>query len=187
MKRSLSKALAIASVATLPSMGAIASDGTITFAGTVTDSTCSINGVANGTASDLSVVLPTVSAGSLPATGATAGTSKPSDIHFSLTGCTGAATKVVARFENGPNVDQTTGNLMNQASSGAATNVQVQLLNGVMQPINITTNTNNQAATNGATIASGNAVLTYYARYYATGAATAGAVSTSVQYTMDYQ
>jgi len=171
----------------LASFGAQAADGTITINGTITDSTCSINGAASGTAADSTVTLPSVPAGALSSTGATAGTSNPSDIRFSLTGCTGSATKAVARFENGPTVDQATGNLVNQAGTGAAGNVQVQLLNSQRQPINITTNANNDAATSGVDITSGNADLTYFGRYYATGAATAGAVSTSVQYTMDYQ
>jgi len=171
----------------LGASAAFASDGTITFIGSVTDSTCSINGAASGTPADVTVTLPTVSAGSLTNTGDTAGVSGPSDIVFSLSGCTGSATKVVARFENGPTVDPTSGNLVNQAGVGGANNVQVQLLNSNFQPINITTNSNNDVALNGAAILATNADLTYYGQYYATGAATAGAVDTSVQYTMDYQ
>ena len=79
---------------------------------------------------------------------------------------------------------QDTGNLTN---GGTAANVQVQLLNGNLQPINITTNSNNQLETNGSAINAGVADLKYYARYYATGAATAGSVDTSVQFSMQYQ
>ena len=56
-----------------------------------------------------------------------------------------------------------------------------------MAPINITTNSNNQLATNGAAITDGAADLNYYARYYATGKAEAGTVNTSVQFSMQYQ
>ncbi|MGB8419910.1 type 1 fimbrial protein [Paraburkholderia sp.] len=56
-----------------------------------------------------------------------------------------------------------------------------------MNPITITTNSGNQLATEGAAITGGAADLKYYARYYATGAATAGTVNTQVQYTMQYQ
>ncbi len=189
MKKSFFPALGIVAGAVLglASFGAQAADGTITFNGTISDVTCSINGGASGTQANDTVVLPTVAAGSLASAGATGGISNPSDIVFALSGCTGTATKAVARFENGPTVDQTTGNLVNQAGAGGATNVQVQLLNAAMQPINITTNANNDLATNGGTITAGNANLTYFGRYFATGAASAGTVNTIVQYTMDYQ
>jgi major type 1 subunit fimbrin (pilin) len=171
----------------LASTNSQAADGTISFLGTVSDSTCSINGVTSGSAADVSVTLPTVPASSLAAQGAVAGTSSPTDLTFALTGCTGTATKVVAGFENGPTVDQDTGYLTNQAGAGAASNVQVRLLNSSMLPIKITTGENNTLAGNSAKITDGAANLKYFAQYYATGAATAGTVNTSVQYTMQYQ
>lgn len=171
----------------LASLGAHAADGTITFTGTVSNTTCSINGNASGTPANLSVTLPTVSAGTLATAGAVAGTSGPTQMVLALSGCTGGATKAVANFENGSTVDQTTGNLTNQASSGAASKVEVQLLNASLLPINITTNSNNDVANNGTAITSGSGNLKYFAQYYSTGAATPGAVSTSVQYTMQYQ
>ena len=177
-------ALAIGGLLGLASLGAHAADGTITINGTVTDTTCSINGNTAGSDTSKTITLPTVTASSLAAMGATAGTSQPADLEFKLTGCT-TGTKAIASFENGPNVDQDTGNLTN--NGGTAANVQVQLLNGSMQPINITTNSNNQLETNGGAITSGAADLKYFARYYATGAATAGSVNTSVQFSMQYQ
>jgi len=184
--KSVISAVAIA-VMSLFALNAQAADGTITFNGTITDTTCSINGVSSGTPADVTVTLPTVPAGTLAAAGDTAGVSGPSDIHFALSGCTGAATKAIARFENGPTVDQASGNLVNQAGAGGATNVQVQLLNSKFEPINVTTNSNNDLAANGADISSGSGDLTYFGQYIATGAATSGTVDTSVQYTMDYQ
>jgi major type 1 subunit fimbrin (pilin) len=177
-------AIATGSLLGLASFGANAADGTITFTGTVSDTTCSINSVATGSPADKSITLPTVSAGTLSTTGATAGTSSPTDLAFTLSGCTSGATKAIANFENGPQVDQTTGNLKN---SGTAANVQVQLLNAAMNPINITTNSNNQLATDGVAITGGAASPKYFARYFATGKAAAGTVNTSVQYTMQYQ
>jgi major type 1 subunit fimbrin (pilin) len=173
----------------LASLGAHAADGTMTFTGTITDTTCSINGSTSGTPSNLAVTLPTVSAGSLASAGSVAGTSSPTQMVLNVSGCTGTATKAVATFENGPTVDQTTGNLANQtaAGSGGAANVQVRLLNASLLPINITTGANNDITNNGADISSGTASLKYFSQYYATGAATAGAVNTSVQYTMQYQ
>jgi major type 1 subunit fimbrin (pilin) len=171
----------------IASLGAQAADGTITFTGTLSNQTCSINGTASGSPANLSVTLPTVPAGTLSATGAIAGTTSPTAIQFALTGCTGGAAKAIASFENSPVVDQTTGYLVNQAGTSPAANVQVRLLSTAMQPINIVTNSNNALATNGAAITGGAANLQYYAQYYATGKATAGAVSTQVQYTMQYQ
>jgi major type 1 subunit fimbrin (pilin) len=175
------------SLLALASMNSQAADGTISFTGTVSDTTCSINGTASGSPADLSVTLPTVSASTLASQGSVAGTSSPTDLVFALTNCSGTATKAIASFENGPTVDQTTGYLKNQAAAGAATNVQVRLLNASLLPINITTGENNSIANNAATITGGNANLKYFAQYYATGKATSGAVNTTVQYTMQYQ
>jgi major type 1 subunit fimbrin (pilin) len=176
-----------AGIVGLLSLNAHAADGTITINGAVSDTTCSINGVASGSPANVTTTLPTVPTGSLASAGATAGTSNLGDVQLSLSGCSGAATKAVARFENGPTVDQSSGNLVNQSVATPATNVQVRLLNAQMQPINVLTNANNAVATNGATIAGGSAVLNYFAQYYATGVATPGNVNTSVQYTMQYQ
>jgi major type 1 subunit fimbrin (pilin) len=189
MQKNILSIAAIISMSLLAfaSMNARAADGTITVNGTLTDSTCSINGVASGSPADVTATLPTVAAAALSSAGATAGTSNLGDIKLQLSGCTGTATKAVARFENGTTVDQSTGNLVNKASASPATNVQVRLLNANMQPISILTNANNDAAANGATISSGNATLNYFAQYYATGAATPGSVATSVQYSMQYQ
>ncbi len=169
------------------SINAFAADGTISITGTVSDTTCSINGMATGTSADMSVTLPTVQSGSLSATGAVAGTSNPSDIKMTLSGCSGTATKAVAHFENGTTVDQNSGYLKNMAATGGAQNVEVRLLNASMQPINIVSGANNDLASNGATITGGNATVQYFAQYYATGKAVAGTVSTTVQYTMQYQ
>ena len=178
---------AVIGFAAFLSTAAQAADGTITINGSVSDTTCSINGAASGTPADLAVTLPTVQAGSLATAGATAGMSNLGDLRFALSGCSGAATKAVARFENGPTVDQSSGYLTNQASASPAQNVQVRLLNGNTQPINILSGDNNNLATNGATITGGAATLNYFAQYYATGKVLPGNVNTSVQYTMQYQ
>jgi major type 1 subunit fimbrin (pilin) len=190
MKQRMTFAAAITSMSVIALMSmnqAHAADGTITINGAVSDTTCSINGIASGSAANVTATLPTVTAGALATAGATAGTSNLGDIKLSLTGCSGTATKAVARFENGATVDQSSGYLINQASASPATNVQVRLLNQNMQPINITTNANNDIVANGAAIAGNAATLNYFAQYYATGKATAGSVNTSVLYTMQYQ
>ncbi|CAN7612271.1 fimbrial protein [Caballeronia sp. dw_19] len=186
MKSFISTLAAAATLATLAlaSTGASAADGTITFTGAVTDTTCSIDAKTTG-AADKNVTLPTVTGSALSAPGATAGTTGATDLTFALSGCS-TETKAVARFENGPTIDQTTGYLMNQAPAGAQ-NVQVRLLNASRLPINVVTGANNDLAGNGVAIVSGAANLQYFAQYYATGKATAGPVNTSVQYTVDYQ
>jgi len=75
MKSFISTVAAAATIATiaLASTGANASDGTITFNGLVTDTTCSIDAKTAG-AADKSVTLPTVTGSTLAAKGATAGT-----------------------------------------------------------------------------------------------------------------
>ena len=187
MKSFISTLAAAATLATmaLASTGASAADGTITFTGAVTDTTCSIDAKTAGAPADKNVTLPTVTSSTLASTGATAGSTAATDLTFALSGCS-TETKAVARFENGPTIDQSTGYLMNQAPAGAQ-NVQVRLLNASHLPINVVTGANNDMAGNGVAIVSGAADLKYFAEYYATGAATAGPVNTSVQYTVDYQ
>jgi major type 1 subunit fimbrin (pilin) len=186
MKSFISTIAAAATLATiaLGSTGANAADGTITFIGAVTDTTCSIDAKAVG-AADKNVTLPTVTSSTLGSKASTAGTTAATDLTFALSGCS-TETKAVARFENGPTIDQTTGYLANQAPAGAQ-NVQVRLLNASHMPINVVTGENNDMAGNGAAIVSGAANLKYFAEYYATGKATAGPVNTSVQYTVGYQ
>jgi major type 1 subunit fimbrin (pilin) len=187
--KSLSPAIAVAAAGLLglASFGAHAADGTITFTGSIADTTCSINGAATGATANKTIALAPVSSGTLSEDGAIAGTSSAADLTLTLSGCGVSTTKAIARFENGPTVDQTRGNLVNATASGSATNVQVRLLNSQMQPINIATNANNLIATNATPVSGGSATLKYYAQYYATGKASAGTVNTSVQYTMQYQ
>lgn len=185
MKSKLSAILiATSSMLGLASFGTYAADGTINFTGSVTDSTCSINGAASGAPADLAVTLAPVSITALSATGEVAGTSSPADLQLKLTGC-GTVSKAIASFENGPNVDQSSGNLVNVG--GTAQNVQVQLLNSQMKPINILTSQNNTLDTDGTVMTAGAGTLQYYAQYFATNAAVAGTVNASVQYTLQYQ
>ncbi|MDQ8024313.1 MAG: fimbrial protein, partial [Moraxellaceae bacterium] len=151
---------------------ASAADGTITITGTVQAATCT---VSNGGA--VAVALPTVSTSALSTSGTVAGTKA---FQIGLTACTvGPAT---AYFEAGPNIDTTTGRLKN---NGTATNVQVQLLNSAGNAINLAGASGSQNGTS-ITLVAGANNLNYSAQYYATGAATAGSVTTSVVYTMQY-
>ncbi|EFB9948770.1 F17 fimbrial protein [Escherichia coli] len=170
-------------LAAASSSATLAYDGTINFTGKVVAQTCS---VATGSES-LSVILPTVSTATLSADTKTAGLTP---FTIQLTGCTVPATsgadKVNAYFEPNANTDYTTGNLTNTASSGAS-NVQIQLLNA--DGVKVIKLGQAAAAQNVDTVAinDANVTLRYNAQYYATGVATAGDVTSTVNYTIAYQ
>jgi major type 1 subunit fimbrin (pilin) len=188
-------AAGIATTMALPLTGQ-ASDGTITFTGAVTASTCtlSINGGANG--GTATVALPTVDRAALTNTGAGT-TAAGTFFSVGVSGCSGVAdigsgtpaapTSVAIYFEAGPNVDEATGGLINTV---AGSNVEVNLYNAsgstiVGTPIFPGTPTHQPAAL---TIATGG-IQWFYAGYSTAGAAaaaTAGAVSTSITYSLVY-
>lgn len=182
----MKKIIAFAALSSVFAVSAVqaAGNGTINFTGAVNNQTCNatVNGATGTTAA--AVTLPTVQANVLGTAGNTAGQTA---FKMDVTGCattnpTGAGT-VKAYFEKGANVDAT-GRLIN-TTIGGASNVVLQLVDGTgNSPINagdISQNTGNYVAISG-----GNATLPYAVRYYATGAATAGAVTSSVTYSLIY-
>lgn len=172
----MKKIILAASALALGSVAAHAADGTVTINGMVTDQTCEVS--ANS--KDITVTLPTVGVGSLATAGTTAGRTP---FTIKLENC--KAGEVSAFFETGGNVDAASGRLNN---TGTAGNVQVQLLSDSSEVIRVLANAAQAPVTTKATVANdGSAALNYYAEYYATGAATAGEVATSVQYTINYQ
>ncbi|AMX19437.1 MULTISPECIES: fimbrial protein [Acinetobacter] len=176
----MKKLALIAALSVVGIANAQAADGTITINGLVTDKTCDI--VNNG-GKDLTVTLPTVSKQTLAAAGNVAGRTP---FQIKLANCSEG--KVATYFEPGAKVDFNTGRLINK--DGNATNVQVQLLgsNNNFIPVLAAGANGAQANSQWVDVAkAGSADLNYYAEYYATGAATAGTVSTSVQYTIIYQ
>jgi len=178
MKRVISKLSLAAAVALACAASAHAADGTITITGKVTDITCNVS--VSGGGKDYTVTLPTVSVNSLSQPGDTAGATP---FNIALSGCTNATTaKASTWFEPGANVDSTTGRLTN---NGDAQNVQVELLNSAMSPIDAGSADQHDVPQD--ISSGGSTVLNYFARYHATGAATAGAVTTAVQYTIVYQ
>ncbi|WP_266159225.1 fimbrial protein [Dyella silvatica] len=179
MNKTLLSAVVIAGlgVAAIAPRTASAVDGTINITGTVTASTCKINGAASP--ATIAVTLPTVSTTSLYASGVVAGRAPFS---IALSNC-GALTKATTFFETGPTI-MADGNLKN--ATGSATGVEVQLLNSDQSVINLAGGSTAQNSLQG-TLTSGAGTLNYYAQYYATAAAGAGSVNTSVQFTMQYQ
>jgi major type 1 subunit fimbrin (pilin) len=90
--------------------------------------------------------------------------------------------RVYATFDSSLNVDSATGNLIIDAGTQAATNVQVQILNEDNSVVNL--------ADGGATTQRSplryTILWTFYAQYYATGQATSGSVNTYTTFTIVY-
>ncbi|MGC2943460.1 fimbrial protein [Burkholderia ambifaria] len=176
--------LLVVSAGLAAASAAHASDGTITFTGNVMASTCKVDNGGN-----VAVALPHVGANTLEASGSTAGRTP---FTLSLQGCaTGAGnpTKVSAVFESGSNVDPTSGRLKLDAGTAeqpAAQNVQINVLNDAQKAIHL-----GAMGDQGSQIidiaADGSAKLNYFAEYYATGKAVAGAANSKVQYSLTYQ
>ncbi|RDI98435.1 type 1 fimbrial protein [Dyella solisilvae] len=188
--------VAVLGFVTLAPVVASAEDGTITFTGLITDTTCVVTGggAATGT-KNIAVALPTVSSSSLSESGMTAG-----DTNFSLNlagpNCTAGKTAALWIESTQTPLDTETGALINQAASGA-TNVEVRLVNPEnMLPIKLATDgnvlpgktlidENNQPAAKINPTRS--ATLNYVAQYLAVGgAATPGEVNTYLTYSMQY-
>ncbi|MGV2293077.1 fimbrial protein [Trinickia sp. YCB016] len=149
--------------------------GTVTFNGTLTDNTCTIDaGDVNKT-----VTLPTISTKSLATAGDVAGSTMFS-IHVSA--CSPTVTQVAAHFET-TNLEQTSRGAknLNDGQAGGATKVAVQMLDGDGTTVlNLGTKGSAVAVTNNA------ATMYYGGRYYALGQTTAGTVKAVVSYTLAY-
>lgn len=167
--------------ALLASNSAHASDGSITFTGSITTQTCTINGSAAGTPNNQTVTLPTVSQSALASAGAYAGRTP---FKLTLTNCSG--TKARTLFELGNTVDTASGALINQDSSGS--DAQVAILSDSFNMIDLSTNNNSQTIDLQGEDGAKTGTLQYYAQYYAKAPVTkGGAVQTSVQFSMYYE
>lgn len=160
-------------------MAQAASTGTITFNGELTANTCDVT--IDGQPTDATVILPTVSTGTLPDTGRTAGDTR---FMMELTNCS-TTENVSAFFQAGASVDSN-GRLIN---SGTATQVSLQLLDGSSAGLDvINIGSQDQVANTVYKATSGGAAsLPYTVRYYAEGATTAGTVVSNVVYSIQYQ
>lgn len=177
----MKKALLVAVLlSTTSSMVMAASNNIITFKGEVTAQTCSVS--VNGTTANPVVLLPTVSSTDLSASGKSAG---KTSFTLGVSGCAADNTKdtAIKTVFIGNNVS-TAGNLKN---TGTAGNVELQLLKSMSDTTGINLNTSSEQS--GLVLLKGKteAQHDYAVQYYATGAATAGTVITSVQYSVSYQ
>lgn len=184
----LAAALAVAggALALAPAAQAVTSpSGTINFTGRVVANSCVItvtggSASAPGGAATGNVTLPTVYTTDLATAGSVAGTTPFS---ISLTGCDSSFTSAQTLWNAGSNLTATGGRLKNTSGS----NVDVQLLNDSNAPMDLSKSTATAQGSQSVNFSSGSATLNYSARYYASAAATAGAVNTSVQFTVIYQ
>ncbi|WP_114195754.1 fimbrial protein [Edaphovirga cremea] len=161
------------------------STGTITFNGELTATTCNVN--VDGQGADATITLPTIGTSQLSGATQTAGRT---GFVMALSDCAGTLPTASAFFEAGSTVDQTTGRLIN---SGSAGNVSLQLRDGssTSQAV-IKAGDQGQSQIGGTTYVaydttSGTATLPYAVEYYAEGATTAGQVTSSVVYSIQYQ
>jgi major type 1 subunit fimbrin (pilin) len=193
MKKALTALAAVAAI-----YGTSAHAGLITFAGTLSSTTCSVTGAGGtgvtGTSGDFTVGLGSPAASSL---GSTVGLAGPTyAFSINLTGCgnypTATATpSPAARAFFSSNTNITSGGRLKNASTAStpATGVELALLEG--------SNVLNLAAGDGAqgtqwvniNTSTNSASLQYAAQYYVTSAAvpSAGDVNTTVTYSIDYQ
>ena len=188
MNKLLLSAALVAGVAgaALAPLPTLASDGSVLINGTLSATSCKVNG--GSSPSNFTVQLPTVSVSSLKTAGSVAGAT-PFDI--TLTSCTAPAT-ITTYFEPGLTV-MADGNLKN---TGLAKNVEVQLLNANGNVMNLSAAAKSQNALSTLygpnSDGTGTTALTgmpagFFAQYVAIGgAAGSGTVTTTVQYTMIY-
>lgn len=178
MKKALLASLI--SAVTLAPIAAHAVDGTLSFNGSITGQTC----VINGGNPDMTVTLPRLSTSSLK-DGQQAGFTP---FQIVLTQCDPATGRANTYFEYGPSVDTTTNQLKIDTAAGSARNVQIRLMNDDATSSQILVGKSAaEQNSKDAAITGGNATLKYVAAYSATGgAATAGAVTTRVRYSMQY-
>jgi major type 1 subunit fimbrin (pilin) len=193
MRRAL-LAAGVATALVLP-LSSQASDGTISFVGGVTANTCTVT--VNGTAgASTSINLPIVSTSALTS-GAGKTTAAGTFFNIAVSGCSdpavndagfaGTPSKVSVFFEAGTNVNPTTGGLVNTAASGS--NVEVSLYTAssgstVGTLIHPGASTGQAAPLN----MTDGGTQWFFAGYSTTGvAATAGAVTTQVTYSLVYQ
>ena len=157
------------------SSNAFAYDAQINITGELTETTCKID--TAGTPAVQNVTLPTLSKSSLTNAGSWAGRVP---VSFQLSDCGVATTGATATFENGPNIS-VDGNMKNLAITNPATNVEVQLLDAAGNAINLATDTVTTP------IVAETGTLQFYAQYFSKdGGASAGQVSSHVEFSMNY-
>lgn len=176
--------LGLALLAVCATSTTFAATGVITFTGQLVAGTCSANVAGSGNAS-ASVTLPTVNTAALGAANATAGTTA-FKINLSGAGCTASSLNATPYFESEVAKVNAAGRLINTATSGA-TLVDIQLLTNNQTVIDVNAPAPAQSSSVGVSAGTNSNDFNYFARYFATGATTAGAVTSSVSYSIIYK
>lgn len=176
MSNNFKTAILAGSMATLFAGSAMAYDVRIDINGKLTSSTCEITGV---TGKQATITLPDLDVQTLKDAGSVAGRKR---LDLDVTGCQDT-TKAIVHFESSAMNVSSTGNLLNTAVTDAAENVEVQLLDGNSNVLDLNTDSA-EYQINGAT-----GVVTLYAQYYAplADAVTAGDVSSHIEISMSYE
>jgi major type 1 subunit fimbrin (pilin) len=170
-------------LAILSPLSALAADGTITFQGSITNGTCAVS--TSGGSSNMTVTMPNTPSSALAKAGAT---SQNINFNINLSKCSADMFNNVSAYFESPNTNPATGNLKNTILTGGASNVEVQLLDRSSSPINLLFSPEEQHSTSSVTnsIINGAAVMSYNARYIATGMSKPGPINTSTNYTVVY-
>lgn len=156
---------------------ALAADVRITINGQLDATTCKVDNATGELAK--TVTLPTLTSNTLSAAGATGGR-RPIDL--AVSGCDAATTKALVHFEGGGANITPAGGLANTATAGAATNVEIQLLDAQAAPLNVNTANPEYTLTSGA----GN--IRMYAQYHSpNGNAGPGIVTSTVALSFEYK
>lgn len=155
--------------------------GTISVTGTVSAGSCTAR-ISGST--DHTIALDTVSPAALAAAGNTAA---PKTFTISLSGCDLVGNKNVVPYFLGASIN-TAGRLNNMHGTGAAANVELQMLNAssALMDLSQSSGSQNAGVVNIPITPNGSGSMTYTLRYYATAAATAGLVSSSMTWGVDY-
>lgn len=157
--------------------------GVITVNGSLRSGTC--NPSVNGGGADGTVDLVSANISSLSFAGATADNTS---FYLEVKGCqlsTGG--KVYVYFDSAQTSVNAAGRLNNMASSDSATMVEFQILNKDKSVINLAAGAGSQGAGDSQSPnASGYARFDYSIEYYATGASSAGVVTSMLAYTLNY-
>lgn len=182
-----STAIAFATAALLAQV-ANAGDGQINVTGTVTSSTCKINGSTQngGTNASLTIPLGTVPAANFAEAGKTGSVvvgSTTQGFNVALTACPSASTVQLVLDGSGA-IDATTNSFKNTVNGGAS-NMNAQIVNAE-GGANTVLSPSNGSGISKQTDALGNANFLLGARFLSTGAATAGAFSTVAGFSVVY-
>ena len=175
--------LALASASLLSISAAQAADGTIAINGSITASTCTING---------GNPMPPIELGNVSATTLDTAGKVSTGIPFQIavTGCTLAAGETGVRAKFGGNMAAADGtlSLTGAGTAGVATNVAVELANmdAASTPIVVGDVTTSDSFTVVGAAGAGAATMRYQAYYKALGVAGPGTANTTVDFDLDF-